>query len=307
MRILVTWGSKAGGTRGIAETIAAALRQHGVDVVAEPAGSVVALTGFNAVIVGGALYANRWHPAARRFVTANLAALREVPVWFFSSGPLDASADTSLIPPVSEVAVLMERAGALGHETFGGRLAPDAKGFPASAMARKRAGDWRNPEHARAWAESIVTMLPRAVPLPPREPAGGSMARVAWFALGGAVIAAAVAVALRTVPSPWFAAVLHAFAAIAITAAVAGAYFTARGARQPVPVAFAFALAAIILDLVVATALRDYSIFAHIGATWLPYVLIFLTTWATGAIVLMIPENEKRLPAAKPAGKATSG
>jgi len=35
---------------------------------------------------------------------------------------------------VAEVAVLMERVGARGHVTFGGRLSADAKGFPAAAQ-----------------------------------------------------------------------------------------------------------------------------------------------------------------------------
>ena len=31
---------------------------------------------------------------------------------------------------------MMEKVGAKGHVTFGGRLPADAKGFPASAMAK---------------------------------------------------------------------------------------------------------------------------------------------------------------------------
>lgn len=100
---------------------------------AEEAGSP---DGFDAAVVGGSLYANLWHPAARRFVSRHAAKLREVPVWFFSSGPLDDSADLDTIGPVARVQSLMDRVGAQGHATFGGRLERDAQGFPASAMAR---------------------------------------------------------------------------------------------------------------------------------------------------------------------------
>ena len=48
---------------------------------------------------------------------------------------------------------MMEKVGAKGHITLGGRLPADAKGFPASAMAKKMAGDWRNLEEARAWGQ----------------------------------------------------------------------------------------------------------------------------------------------------------
>ncbi|HEX7843463.1 MAG TPA: flavodoxin domain-containing protein, partial [Kofleriaceae bacterium] len=123
MRVLVTWGSKHGGTEGIAQMIAAALRDAAIDVELRAAREVATVAGFDAAIVGGALYANRWHRDARRFVTRHLVALQRVPIWLFSSGPLDDSAARTAIPPATQVAVLMERTGALGHATFGGRLA----------------------------------------------------------------------------------------------------------------------------------------------------------------------------------------
>ena len=164
MRILITWGSKRGGTEGIARMIGEALEQEGHRVDVLPPEEAARATGFDAVVVGGALYANRWHRAARRFVTRREKDLRSVPVWFFSSGPLDDSADRQIIPPTTQVEILMERVGAQGHVTFGGRLLSDARGFPASAMAKKRAGDWRRPDTIRSWANEIARALPTARP-----------------------------------------------------------------------------------------------------------------------------------------------
>jgi menaquinone-dependent protoporphyrinogen oxidase len=53
----------------------------------------------------------------------------------------------------------MERIGASGHVTFGGRLTPDAQGYPASAMAQKRSGDWRDAAEVRTWARSVASQL----------------------------------------------------------------------------------------------------------------------------------------------------
>jgi len=50
----------------------------------------------------------------------------------------------------------MEHVGVRGHVTFRGRLTPDAKGFPASAMAKTQASDWRDPDQVRQWAKQIV-------------------------------------------------------------------------------------------------------------------------------------------------------
>jgi menaquinone-dependent protoporphyrinogen oxidase len=162
MRALILHGSKRGGTAGLAEMVGRALATEGIEPDVRPATRRVGdISSYDVVIVGGALYAKRWHPAARRFVKGHARELRERPVWLFSSGPLDDSAVTEDIAPVPVVAALMERIGARGHETFGGRLAPDATGFPASAMAKTRAGDWRDQEHVRRWVSSIAAELRR--------------------------------------------------------------------------------------------------------------------------------------------------
>jgi menaquinone-dependent protoporphyrinogen oxidase len=93
MRVLVTWGSKRGGTEGIARMVGTALAEAGHQPVLLPASKARGEDRFDAAVVGGALYGNRWHPAARRFVWRRRAALRRVPVWLFSSGPLDESSD----------------------------------------------------------------------------------------------------------------------------------------------------------------------------------------------------------------------
>ena len=158
-QVLVTYGSKRSGTAGLATMLGDALAEAGFTAVVTPARDVGDLADFDAVIVAGALYANRWHRHARRFVRRNTSALRDRRVWLVSSGPLDDSAARLDIAPTKQVAKLMDRVGARGHVTFGGTLAADAKGFPARAMAKTKAGDWRDPEHVRRWVASIAPEL----------------------------------------------------------------------------------------------------------------------------------------------------
>lgn len=159
MRILVTYGSTRGGTQGLAEMVADDLRAEGFDVDLLPPRRVRRLDGYDAVIVGGALYAFRWHRASRRFVKRHAAEIRQRPAYFFSSGPLDDSAARGDIPPVKGVQALMEKTGVREHATFGGRLLADATGFPASAMAKKHAGDWRDAGHVKQWTQTIASQL----------------------------------------------------------------------------------------------------------------------------------------------------
>ena len=103
MRVLIAFGSKRGGTAGLADMIGDALRGLGCETVVSPADGIYDLTEFDAVIVASGLYANRWHRDARRFVRRNTAALRALPVWLVSSGPLDDSAEKNDIPPTKRV------------------------------------------------------------------------------------------------------------------------------------------------------------------------------------------------------------
>lgn len=163
MTIVVVHGSKRGGTAGLADMIGEALREAGHDVRVEPAGGAVDLTGADAVVVAGGLYTNRWHGDARRFVRRNARALAVLPVWLVASGPLDETADDDALPAVPQVAAAAAAVGARGTVTFGGYLAADAKGFPASAMARNgKAGDWRSAEHVRRFAATVHETLTSA-------------------------------------------------------------------------------------------------------------------------------------------------
>lgn len=311
MRVLVTWGSERGGTEGIARIVAEELVRRGLDVTAAPAheARVRALDGsaFDAVVVGGALYANRWHRRALGFVARNVRELRRVPLWLFSSGPLDASADGEAVEPTRDVAALMDRTGAIAHVTFGGRLAPDAKGFPASAMAKEHAGDWRNPERVRAWAGRIADALPDARPRPAVEPPARSWSRLAEHALAAwAACAAIMGVSLRIAPTS-VALALHAVAAPLVYAAIAVHYFRPRGAREPLPTAFAFVAIALALDagIVSALVLDSFAMFASPLGSWLPLGLVFLVTWVVGLVMSTLPWAKPEShgpPASSPGG-----
>ncbi|MCU1467559.1 MAG: flavodoxin [Actinomycetia bacterium] len=173
MHVLVVYASKMGGTEGIALQVRDAFVDRGLTADIAAVEDARSLDGYDAVVIGSGLYATHWRRSARRFVRRNVEALQAIPVWFFSSGPLDPSAAEHNIPPVGQVRSLMDRVGSRGHATFGGRLPADAKGFPASAMAKELSGDWRDAEQIRGWADEIVdelTLLTTGSPASPASP-----------------------------------------------------------------------------------------------------------------------------------------
>jgi menaquinone-dependent protoporphyrinogen oxidase len=90
MTVLVAYGTTGGGTGEIAGWIADELRAAGLPVHLVPAGEVVDVAGYGALVLGSAVYATGWHTDVRQFGRRFAGRFAGRPVWLFSSGPLDA-------------------------------------------------------------------------------------------------------------------------------------------------------------------------------------------------------------------------
>ena len=160
--VLVAYASKHSATAEIAERIAAAMCEAGCAAEAWPASEVRDLSGYRAVVLGSAVYAKRWRPEARRFARGYADALRDMPVWLFSSGPIGAVQEhpTAPMPPFADK--LADRIGAREHVMFGGRVPTDPGNFVERAMLkntppeRRDARDWPAIE---AWARGVAAQL----------------------------------------------------------------------------------------------------------------------------------------------------
>jgi len=160
VNVLIVFGSKAGGTKGLADMIGAELARRGHAVTVCDAAKAAVSQDMQAVIVAGALYSGGWHGDAAGFVKRNRKLLDGLPTWLVSSGPLDDTADQGTLPPTPGVAKLAAEIEARGTETFGGVLDGNAKGFIAKSMVKNgRGGDFRSPEHVAAWVEQIESVL----------------------------------------------------------------------------------------------------------------------------------------------------
>lgn len=155
--VLVAYGSTNGSTAEIAERVGEVLSKEGLTVDVRSAARVADVTPYDAVVLGGGLYAGRWQRDARRFARRHRKALAERPVWLFSSGPLDPSASERDIPPAPGVRRVVNRTDARGHITFGGRLEGEVKGRVARMIVNSgRGGDFRDFEQIAAWAATVA-------------------------------------------------------------------------------------------------------------------------------------------------------
>jgi len=165
MKILVTTASKHGATAEIGDAIAGKLRERDLEVEVHEPGDVTSLTGYDAVVLGSAIYAGRWMDSARRFSERHHATLRRLPVWLFSSGPIG-----DPLEPAEEPADghrLLGELEAREHRTFPGRVNSSDLGWverTITKMVKAPDGDFRDFDAIRTWASEIADRLaPAAV------------------------------------------------------------------------------------------------------------------------------------------------
>lgn len=161
MNVLVCAATKHGATLEIAEAIAAGLERRGVVAQARDAASVTSLDGFDALVIGSAVYAGHWLAPARDLVAQHFPDGDGRPVWLFSSGPVGSPDPQPKGDPV-DVAALIEATRPRGHRIFAGRIDRDRLGFAERAIVRAlRApeGDFRDWDAIDAFANEIAVAL----------------------------------------------------------------------------------------------------------------------------------------------------
>jgi menaquinone-dependent protoporphyrinogen oxidase len=161
MKALVVAASRHGATSEIGEAIGGALREHGLEADVKPPEEVHDLGGYDAVVIGSAVYVGKWLDPARDLVEMRADELCTLPVWLFSSGPVG-----DPLRPAPEDAVDVEQlvasTRARGHRLFGGKLDKGKLGFGEKAVVlafRAPEGDFRDWDEIRAWAAEIAGEL----------------------------------------------------------------------------------------------------------------------------------------------------
>jgi menaquinone-dependent protoporphyrinogen oxidase len=156
--ILVAYASKMGATKEIAEAIGARLTERGLRTTVLNAGAVALIDGYDAVVLGSAVYAARWRPEAVRFVRTHRTALSDRRTWLFESGWVGKRPPSVTASPGARRRA--ERIGAPTPTVFGGRLDPQlATGFLDRSLARRMPGDARDWDEIRAWADRVADTL----------------------------------------------------------------------------------------------------------------------------------------------------
>lgn len=161
MNVLISVGSRHGSTREIAEAIARTLRNHtDISVNVQDAGMVPSLAGYDAVVIGSAIYMSRFVEPTRDFVDRYEQELAALPTWVFASGPTgDPLRPEGMQPPVQELAA---RLGSRGQRIFAGKVPDEGLGFGESMIVnvvRAQVGDYRDWDAIEAYANELASEI----------------------------------------------------------------------------------------------------------------------------------------------------
>jgi menaquinone-dependent protoporphyrinogen oxidase len=162
-RVLVGYATAAGSTAGIAERIAAILREAGCEVVCRPVGPDLDPAPFDAFVLGSAVHNMDWLPQALDFLGR---VPPDRPTWCFSVGgitprgrltrrmtSLEARRVEQTFPPGVRIRE---------HRFFGGIV--EMRGLPLWGRAfwrlvGGRPGDHRDWPAVESWARQIAAPL----------------------------------------------------------------------------------------------------------------------------------------------------
>lgn len=164
-KVLVSAASLHGATAEIAQAIGQALSEQGFTVGVIPPGDVRSLDGYDAVIIGSAVYMGHWLDPAKDFVDRFRGALADHPVWLFSSGPVGKPSSKlaqSMDQDPADLSGIVEAIRAQDHRRFAGKLDRKHLHLPQRAsllVFRGLEGDFRDWADIRQWAQGIARQL----------------------------------------------------------------------------------------------------------------------------------------------------
>lgn len=159
-RVLVAAASKHGATREIAAHIGETLRGRGCDATVVDAGEIDSVDGYDAIVLGSAVYGGHWLADAKDLAD-RIATLRpRPPVWLFSSGPVGDPPKPDEDPV--DVAAIVDATTPRGHRVFAGKITKSELGFAERAImiaVRAPEGDFRQWDEISDWANGVADAL----------------------------------------------------------------------------------------------------------------------------------------------------
>jgi menaquinone-dependent protoporphyrinogen oxidase len=163
-KVLVVYGTGTGCTKGVAERIGDVLTKRGMVTEVVPAAGAPDPAGYDAVFVGSGVRAGTWHAPAKEWVTRNAAALKQIPVAFFTACLTLASdpAKTADVRAYTDPLIAETGVTPVEYGLFAGWNEPKEFSFVERTilkLMKAPQGDFRDWDAIDAWAASAADRI----------------------------------------------------------------------------------------------------------------------------------------------------
>ena len=172
-RILVAYASRFGTTGGVAESIGQVFCEKGETAEIRHVKSIGDLNAYDAVIIGSAVRSSKWLPEAVEFVRENRQTLSRMPVAYFltclAMAKQEPSAQNTARSYMDSILKEVPDVKPVDIGVFAGVLDYQKMNFIMRAVMKSKmkdkgitAGDYRDWNRIRSWAENVAPKLYRA-------------------------------------------------------------------------------------------------------------------------------------------------
>ncbi|MCA9838030.1 MAG: hypothetical protein KC422_14020 [Trueperaceae bacterium] len=164
--ILVTYASRYGGTKQIANYLAKVLELEGLKTQLKQVDDVVSIAPYEHLVVGSGLYLGQWLEDAAEFLDSFSMNLGEKNVWLFSSGPSEELGllKNSIIPP--HIELLLKRFPVKDVAFFNTQISTKQLSFDDYLLLQgmqSLSADASSWQRIKNWGLSIATNLKPAL------------------------------------------------------------------------------------------------------------------------------------------------
>lgn len=157
MKVLIAYATKYGSTGEVAEKIGKVLESKGAEIRVANITEKPDPKGYDAAVVGGAVYMGMLNGKTKGFVAKHRKALKGIPVaYFVVSGTMKDDTPENREKIGSKLNPMIRKVAPVDIALFGGAFDP-SKG--PKMMASEPASDYRDWNAITAWAEGLALKL----------------------------------------------------------------------------------------------------------------------------------------------------
>ena len=166
-KILITFATRYGSTKEVAEVIADKIRDRGIEAEISNIIDISSLEGYDAVIIGSPIYMGKWLKEGLYFIQQFHESLKRVPVALFSVGiTLKDRNEKNIKTAEKSFDALLPYINPVITGVFAGKIDKSNMNFADRAilkLVKAEDGNFLNPDEISVWTANLIETFRKGV------------------------------------------------------------------------------------------------------------------------------------------------